>query len=102
MRNPVRLLLFMALAFLPSLTGAFFPPGEWYAGLRKPFFTPPGWIFGPVWTILYATIGVSGYLAWSARTPDRNTWAFAAYGVQLALNACGQSCSSACTGRWRP
>lgn len=36
----------------------------WYAYLTKPFFSPPSWIFGPVWTLLYFLMGVSFYLIW--------------------------------------
>lgn len=36
----------------------------WYSTLNKPFFSPPGWIFGPVWTLLYFLMGVSFYLIW--------------------------------------
>lgn len=36
----------------------------WYAGLNKPFFAPPNWLFGPAWTLLYFLMGVSFYLIW--------------------------------------
>ena len=48
--------------------------GGWYAALAKPTWTPPGWLFGPVWTALYVAMGVSAWLVWrtgrSARSPD--------------------------------
>lgn len=47
-----------------TLIGLSTPPGEWYASLQKPFFNPPNWLFGPVWTVLYIMIGVAGWRTW--------------------------------------
>lgn len=38
----------------------------WYTTLNKPFFNPPNWIFGPMWTLLYAMMGVSIALIWDS------------------------------------
>ncbi len=85
---------FLILAFGAAALGALFPPGEWYAGLEKPFFNPPNWIFGPVWTVLYLLIGIAGFVIWRATRREgpaelrrRARRALAAFFVQLALNA---------------
>jgi len=59
----------------------------WYAGLQKPFFNPPNWLFGPVWTILYIFIALSLYVVWTTRTKYKKRDAYVVFGVQLALNA---------------
>ena len=43
---------------------------NWYAGLQKPSFNPPNWIFGPVWSLLYILMGISVFLIW--KQPDSN------------------------------
>ncbi|WP_306119240.1 MULTISPECIES: TspO/MBR family protein [unclassified Roseitalea] len=56
---------FIALALGGGiLIGAMTPPGEWYDQLQKPFFNPPSWLFGPVWTILYALVAIAGWRTW--------------------------------------
>jgi len=59
----------------------------WYVNLNKPFFSPPNWLFGPVWTLLYVLMGVALYLVWinppTGKNPHRAEMLF---GVQLALN----------------
>jgi len=60
----------------------------WYPTLTKPAFTPPNWVFAPVWTILYGMMGLAAFLVWH-RGPSRPRvrWALTAFGAQLALNA---------------
>lgn len=59
----------------------------WYANLNKPFFSPPNWIFGPVWSLLYFLMGVSFYLilkkGWKKKVVRSAGMFFLA---QLALN----------------
>lgn len=66
-----------------SLIGTQNLPGDWYDGLSKPFFNPPSWIFGPVWSVLYAMIGVAGYRTWM-RNANGNLMKI--WFAQLALN----------------
>jgi len=59
----------------------------WYPTLAKPGFTPPNWLFGPVWTTLYAMMGVAAVLVWWRRSSDTTSRrALLLFGVQLLLN----------------
>lgn len=58
-------------------------PGGWYAGLVKPSFNPPAWLFAPVWTVLYVLIAVAG---WRSFERDRRGWPMKLWWAQLALN----------------
>ena len=61
---------------------------EWYPTLAKPAWTPPSWLFGPVWTVLYATMGVAAWLVWRAAGNFRSARReLALWGIQLTLNA---------------
>jgi len=59
----------------------------WYPTLAKPAFTPPSWLFGPVWTLLYLLMGVALYLVWRSDPGRPRRIALAIFGVQLVLNA---------------
>ena len=63
--NVLKIVLFIILGYLPALGGLFTDTGTWYALLHKPVFNPPGWVFGPVWSILYLTIGLSFYFLYN-------------------------------------
>jgi tryptophan-rich sensory protein len=63
-------------------------PGGWYASLAKPEWTPPPWVFGPAWTILYAMMAVAAWRLWRRRhaRPHESRRALALFAVQLAMN----------------
>jgi tryptophan-rich sensory protein len=63
-KSAAALVLFILVTFLAPVPGAWAPPGEWYAALRKPPWNPPAWIFGSVWTALYTTMAVAAWLVW--------------------------------------
>jgi translocator protein len=81
---------FILVAELAGIIGLPFTetdPGSWYSQIDKPGFTPPGAVFGPVWTVLYALIGVAAWMVWRQPASVRRSRALLAYAVQLALNA---------------
>lgn len=77
--------VFVVLVFLAALIGTQFGPGPWYVALQKPSWTPPNWLFGPVWTVLYIGIAVAGWLVWTSKSPAKAK-ALLFWAVQLLLN----------------
>lgn len=61
--------------------------GTFYAQLVRPAWAPPGWLFGPVWTVLYFAMGVAAWLVWRAAGFRAARTALTLFLVQLALNA---------------
>ena len=83
MNRLLSLALFLLVVVGGGLAVGFFTaPGEWYAGLAKPAFNPPNWLFGPVWTLLYILIAIAGWLVWRRRSGSAMTL----WWTQLALN----------------
>jgi translocator protein len=78
------LVLFLALVLGGGLIVGFVTaPAAWYARLSKPPFTPPNWIFAPVWSALYIMIAIAGWRVW--RKGCNNTATMLWWG-QLGLN----------------
>lgn len=59
----------------------------WYPWLRKPNWNPPAWIFGPVWTLLYALMSIAAWRVWQRRQQPAANRALGLFFVQLGLNA---------------
>ena len=78
------LAVFFVLVVATASSGVFFKPGEWYRKLRKPAWTPPNWVFGPVWSVLYIMIAIAGWLVWRDGQPGL---ALGLWVAQLLLNA---------------
>jgi len=85
-RELVGLLVSILVSFVPAAVGGRFLPGEWYRALDKPPWTPPGWVFGPAWTLLYLSMGVAAWLVWRERLGSRALLPLALFGAQLVLN----------------
>lgn len=65
MKRALTYVLFIVLVVgFGALSGVSNMPGEWYQTLEKPFFQPPPWLFGPVWTTLYVLIAIAGARTW--------------------------------------
>jgi tryptophan-rich sensory protein len=60
--------------------------GEWFNNLAKPFFNPPSYLFGPVWTSLYILMGVSMFLIWNTPKTEQRQKALTIFGVRLFFN----------------
>lgn len=87
----LKLVASIILCQLAGLIGSIFTTPAiptWYESLKKPFFNPPNWIFGPVWVSLYLLMGISLFLIWQRR--ENNPQAkkgLILFFIQLILNA---------------
>lgn len=91
MKNSLKLIISVVGCESAGILGSVFTISSipsWYVPLNKPFFAPPNWIFGPVWTILYLLMGVSFYLIWKQGLEKKKIAAASKYFLlQLALNS---------------
>lgn len=86
----IKFVVCLALTFSAAFLGSLFTRNaisDWYANLNKPFFTPPDWLFGPVWTVLYLLMALSAFLVWQKGLDSPAVRiALALYLLQLILN----------------
>ena len=87
----IKIIVCLGVTFSAPVIASFVAnPGasDWYANLNKPFFNPPGWVFGPVWTVLYILMAVSAGMVWQKGLGERKVRAaMGIYLAQLILNA---------------
>ena len=87
----VRFLLLLAAVAATGVIGSLVTLPKvptWYARLEKPFFTPPSYVFGPVWTALYLAMAVAAWRVWDAPAPETTRRAaLILFALQLGLNA---------------
>jgi len=78
--NTFKLITAIAVSELAGIIGSVFTASSitgWYAGIIKPILNPPAWVFGPVWTVLFALMGTGAFLVWKRGRGCK--------GVQIAL-----------------
>ena len=107
--NLFRLIISLTVCLLVGFAGSLvtFPSVEsWYSTLQKPFFSPPNWLFAPVWTLLYILMGIAAYLVWRENLKKKSVkkalfvfvfqlvlnflWSFIFFGLRSPLFALGE------------
>lgn len=86
MRDGLALVGFVVLCLAVGSLGGWItaqPVVDWYPMLAKPSWTPPSWVFGPAWTVLYILMGIAAWLVWRKGNAQGTMLIFAA---QLLLN----------------
>lgn len=91
-REGLGLAVFIILSFAAAGIGGLWTapstaPGGWYYQIEKPSWTPPSWLFGPVWTALYLAMAVAAWLVWRRGGWEARGGALTLWAAQLVLNA---------------
>ena len=91
LNNVIKLVVSILASFAAGGIGSLFTfkaIPTWYAGLKKPRYTPPNRVFGPIWTTLYILMGISVFLVWQKGLAANGVMlAFILFWIQLAFNA---------------
>ena len=90
-RHAIGLAVAVLICFGAAGLGSLFTTpsiGGWYVTLRKPAWTPPNWIFGPVWSLLYLSMAVAAWLVWRRSWISGARLALVLFAIQLLFNVC--------------
>jgi tryptophan-rich sensory protein len=85
----LRLVVCLVICQLAGIIGSIFTTPaipDWYASLEKPSFSPPNWLFAPVWTFLFLLMGITLYMIWQAYPKKQAKSALLFFLIQLGLN----------------
>lgn len=85
----ISLIVCLTLCFLVAFVGSqasIMGLQGWYQTLNKPALNPPGWVFAPVWTVLYLMMGVALWQVWRSEPSSLRSWGLSLFGLQLVLN----------------
>jgi len=90
MKQAFKLLICILIPLTAGFLAGFFTTSEipgWYQSIQKPSWNPPNWVFAPVWTFLYVTMGISLFLVWKSGAPEKvKKRAYGIFAVQLVFN----------------
>lgn len=90
MNNALKLIIAIVVSELAGIIGSIFTTSAitgWYSTIVRPEFAPPNWIFGPVWTTLFALMGISAFLIWKKGLENKDVRiALGIFLGQLVLN----------------
>jgi len=91
LKNALFLVLFIIIAQMAGIIGSVFTADSvttWYKEISRPSFTPPDWLFAPVWITLYVLMGISAFLIWKKRDKKKEVkTALIIFFIQLVLNS---------------
>jgi len=86
-RQTLALAGWLVLCFAAACTAIFVSTDGWYAGLSKPSWNPPAWVFGPAWSLLYVLMAVAAWLIWREGGWKAQGRALGLFLLQWLLNA---------------
>lgn len=85
----ISLICWLAICFVVAGVSGSWTASEisgWYRSLARPAIAPPNWVFGPVWTLLYALMAVAAWQVWQSAASSERSWGLILFLVQLGLN----------------